>query len=279
MSLAPIAGLVVVVTGASSGIGHAAARQFARAGARVVLAARRASQLEELAREIATYPAEAIAVPTDVTRDDHVARMVEAALSRFGRIDMLICNAGVGLHGDFKDVPIEAVRQAFEVNFFGTARCIQSVLPSMLARGSGLVQIVSSVIGKRSIPGASGYCATKFALGALAESLRVELDGTGVVVQTVYPALTDTEFARSSIIRNPAPGPARLRAMPADAVARIMVRAARKRSRDTVVSAAGRALVLLNAVAPGLVDSILAQVMVHGPRHRGRGHALPHRRQ
>src|SRR5262245_24999072 len=111
MSLAPIAGSVVVITGASSGIGHAAARQFARAGARLVLAARRAPLLEDLVREIASYPGEAIAVPTDVTRDDHVARMVEATLARFGRIDILICNAGVGLHGDFKDLPLEALRQ------------------------------------------------------------------------------------------------------------------------------------------------------------------------
>jgi len=276
MPLMQIAGAVTIITGASSGIGRAAARLFARQGARVVLASRNEPRLRDLQAEIAGYPAEALVVPTDVTSDEQVLSLVRTTLARFGSIDILICNAGVGLYSDVASLPPQALRRVFDVNFFGVVRCVQAALPSMIERRSGLIQIISSVIGRRSLPGYSGYCATKFALYALAESLRVELHGTGVTVQTVYPSLTATEFQDNSIIRNPGETPGRITAMPAEQVARRMVGAARRRTRDCVVGVPGRLLVWLNRLSPSLTDAVLARAMRRMKRPpAGRSHAVP----
>ncbi|HEY3176519.1 MAG TPA: SDR family oxidoreductase [Candidatus Polarisedimenticolia bacterium] len=261
MSLPRIEGAVTIVTGASSGIGHAAAREFARAGARVVLASRNEPKLRELERSLEREGREALVVPTDVTRDDQVRAMIAATLARFGRVDILICNAGVGLFSPVREIPQAALRRVFEVNFFGVVRCVQAALPSMLARESGLIQIVSSVIGLRAVPGYAGYCATKFAVGALAESLRVEVAGRGVRVQVVYPGLTATAFPQNSILPGPEPRSYPVPPMSADRVGRIMVRAARRGSRDQVISAGGRLLTLLDRLSPALVDYILARSM------------------
>ena len=276
MPLPAIKGSVTIITGASAGIGRAAAREFARAGATVVLAARNGARLREVAREIGD-PAGSLVVPTDVTSDDQVEALVTRALARFGRIDLLICNAGVGLYSPVMDLHPDTLRQAFEVNFYGVVRCIQAALPSMLERRSGLIQIISSVIGRRSVPGYSGYCATKFALYALAESLRLELNESGVFVQTVYPGLTDTDFSRNALVRNPSPRPRQLTAQPADVVARHMLRAARRGSRDHIVTLSGRVLSLVNALAPGVVDAVMAHALSNGSF--GDFCAVPGRRQ
>lgn len=261
MPLPHVRGAVTIITGPSSGIGRAAAREFARAGARIVLASRNEASLRELQREIADYPAEVLVVPTDVTRDDQVSSLMRTTLDRFGRIDILICNAGVGLYSPVRDLPDDALRRVFEVNFFGVVRCVQASLPSMLERRSGLIQVISSIIGKRAVPGYAGYCATKFALGALTESLRVELEGSGVHVQTIYPGLTETNFPVNSILSDPSRLPGRARPMPAETVARRMLTAARRGRRDTLISAGGRTLLILNSLSPRLTDWILARVM------------------
>ncbi len=261
MPLPAVAGAVTVVTGASAGIGRAAAIEFARAGARLVLSARGRDRLLAVEREVAALQSERLALQADVTSDDDVRRLVEAALERFGRVDILICNAGVGLYGAVSDLPAWAMRQVFEVNFHGAVRCIQAVLPAMRRQRSGLIQIVSSVLGRRALPGYGGYCATKFALYGLAESLRLELEPWGVHVQTVYPSLTATEFSSHCLLRNPAGRSSRLTPMPAEAVARRMLAAARRGARDEVVGVAGRLLALLNGVAPGLVDEVIARAM------------------
>lgn len=261
---------VTIITGASAGIGRAAAAVFAGAGARVVLVARNAPGLEEAAAAIRVAGGEAHAIHADVTRDDDVRRMVEEVLARYGRVDILICNAGVGLYGNVADVPMEALHRVFEINYFGVVRCIQAVLPSMRRSRSGLIQIVSSVIGRRSIPGYSGYCATKFALYALAESLRIELKNDGIKVQTVYPALTATGFSANAIIRNPSRS-GTPRGMSAEKVARHMLAAARRGSRDRVITVGGRLLTWANSLAPGLVDAIVARVVkphIDGPPAR-----------
>ena len=271
----PITGSVVLITGASSGIGLAAARAYAAAGGRVVLSARRAGLLEQEAGSIAASGAEAVAIPADVTSPRQVAALMAAVRERFGGVDILVCNAGVGLYGPVGTLPEEALRQAFEVNFFGVIRCIQEALPAMRIRGRGLIQIISSVIGRRSVPFYGGYCATKFALHAMADALRVELQEEGLHVQMFYPALTDTPFSDNAVIRSPRPARGRLRPMPAEDVARQMVSAARRGARDHVVTATGRALVRLNDLAPSVVDAILGQVMMRD----GSRHAVPRRRK
>jgi len=266
-----IEGAVVLVTGASEGIGRAVALAYAREKARLVIAARSEQGLGATREAIDSLATECLAVPADVTSDERVAGLVNAALERFGRIDILVCNAGVGLYGRVADLPLDTMRRLFEVNVYGVMRCIQATLPTMLRQRSGLVQIVSSVLGRRSIPGYGAYCASKFALYALAESLRTEMEGTGVAVQTVYPGLTDTRFAANSLAENPNRPRPLLRKTPPEEVARVMVRAARTFPRDQFVTLSGRALALANGIAPSVVDAIVSQVMrarTDSPRER-----------
>ena len=279
MARRKIAGAVTIITGASQGIGRAASILFARSGARVVLAAREPTRLEELAGEIVGTGSEALAVPTDVTNENDVKSLTAKTLDRFGRIDILICNAGVGLYSPVQNLPIEALRATFDVNFYGVLHCIQQVLPSMLEQRSGLVQVISSVIGRRSVPGYAGYCSTKFALYALVEALRVEMrmEKTGIDVQTVYPSLTDTPFPDNAIISNPGGHPSRIQPMPPEVVARHMLNAALTGKRDQIVSMAGKALALLNGVAPGLVDRVIS--LAFRGRWLENGLAVPRRRQ
>ncbi len=280
MTSSAIEGAVVLVTGASEGIGRAAALAYARENARLVIAARSEQGLRATHDAIVELPAECLMVPADVTSDDQVAGLVHATLGRFGRIDILVCNAGVGLYGRVADLPLEAMRRLFEVNVYGVLRCIQAALPAMVGRRSGLVQIVSSVLGRRSIPGYGAYCASKFALYALAESMRTELEGTGVDVQTVYPGLTDTRFAANSLAANPSSPRPRMRRTPAAEVARVMVRAARLRPRDQFVTWSGRALALANGLAPGVVDAVISQFTgAAGDPPRRESDALPDRRE
>lgn len=258
---------VTIITGASSGIGRSCALEYANAGAIVVLAARDAGLLRNMADRIRQDGhAEPLVVPTDVTNPDEVLRLAEVTMKAFGRIDIVVCNAGVGLYSPVLTLPEHALRRVFEVNFFGVVRTVQAALPHMLERRSGLVQIISSVIGVRAVPGYSGYCATKFALSALAESLRVEVAGSGLRVQMIYPGLTDTSFSANSILRGPARS-YRLRPVPPEKVARVIVRAASGRSRDQYVSLGGRLLGTLSKVSPSLVDRIMARLM--NPRGSG----------
>ncbi len=288
----PIRDAVVLITGASAGIGAEAARAFGRAGARVVLCARDAARLEATVATLRAERLTAHGVPADVTLDRDVDALVEATLARHGRIDILVANAGVGLWGPIASIAPADHRRVFEVNYFGVVRCVQAVLPAMKDRESGLIQIVSSVLAWRGAPGYGAYCATKFALRGMAEALRVELAGRGIRVQTIYPSLTDTRFSENAIRRDPSGRPFLVRPMTAGAVARRMVRCARRGTRDSIVSMGGRALAAINGVAPRLVDRILVRFMPPArsgdphpaPEEPGRGsaddpRALPDRRQ
>jgi len=185
---------VVIITGASSGIGRETALEFARRGARVVLAARREDRLQQLAAEIARLGADALVVPTDVARSDDVARLVQATLDRFGRIDVLVNNAGVGFSGTIEETTEADMRELMDVNYMGAFNLTRAVLPHMRRRRRGHVVNVASVVGKIAFPFHGAYSATKFAMIAMTESLRGELDGSGVTCTAVLPGTTRTEF-------------------------------------------------------------------------------------
>ena len=183
-------GAVSVVTGASSGIGAATARLLAAQGSKVVLAARRAERIGALAAELPG----ALAVPTDVTDPAQVRRLVEQALERHGRVDVVVNDAGQGLHVPVADLDPEALRAVFDLNVVGPLNVLQAVLPSMRAQGAGAVVNVSSATSLRVIPGLGGYAATKAALNLLSATARLELAGAGIALSVVYPRLTATEF-------------------------------------------------------------------------------------
>ncbi len=183
---------VVVITGASAGIGRATARELARAGARVVLGARRSERLEALETE---FPGRAVAVEMNVRSPDDCRRLVRQALDRFGRLDSLVANAGIGMYGGILDHTDEALTTMLDTNVAGTVWPIRAALPEMLKNGRGDIVIVASVAGFRGGADEAVYAATKFAQVGLAGSLDRELREKGVRVTTIGPAGTATEFA------------------------------------------------------------------------------------
>jgi NADP-dependent 3-hydroxy acid dehydrogenase YdfG len=181
---------VVLVTGASSGIGAATARAAADAGAKVVLTARRADRIEALAAELP----DALAVQTDVTHEGDLEHAVEQALARYGRVDVLINNAGQGLHEPIERIRLEDLRAVLELNVVAALAAMQAVIPPMRRQGAGAIVNVSSGTTLHLMPGVGGYAATKAALNTLSSIARLELADAGIVVSTVFPRITDTDF-------------------------------------------------------------------------------------
>jgi NAD(P)-dependent dehydrogenase (short-subunit alcohol dehydrogenase family) len=184
---------VVIVTGASSGIGAATARLAAGRGAKVVLAARRSDRIKAVADSLP----DALAVPTDVRDPAQIVRLVDAALDRFGRVDVLVNNAGQGLHVPVEQVRLDDLRAITELNFYAPLLAMQAVIPPMRRQGGGAIVNVSSMTSRMVLPGVGGYSATKSALNMLSQVARRELAPDGIVVSIVYPAVTDTEFHQS----------------------------------------------------------------------------------
>jgi short-subunit dehydrogenase len=185
-----LTGKNVVVTGASSGIGRAVAMEMARRGARLVIAARRADRLEEVALACRQLGASCTAVPTDVTDPAQCRELIAAA----GEVDVLVNNAGFALFDSIADAPPEVLRSMMDTNYFGAVWCTQAVLPQMLARGAGSIVNVASITGIMGYARMGGYCATKFAMVGFTEALRDEVIGRGLQVAMVCPGTTDTEF-------------------------------------------------------------------------------------
>jgi NAD(P)-dependent dehydrogenase (short-subunit alcohol dehydrogenase family) len=193
-----LAGQVVIVTGASSGIGEATARRLVRAGAKVVIAARRPDRLDALARELDPAGASVLAVAGDVTSDADRQKLVAAALAKFGRIDALVNNAGYGTRGPVEMVPVGLIRENFETNVFSLIALTQLVLPAMRERGAGCIVNLGSVAGKIARPLSSIYDSTKHALEALTDGLRGELKPFGVRVTLIRPGFIVTEFIEAA---------------------------------------------------------------------------------
>ncbi|WP_309246948.1 SDR family oxidoreductase, partial [Streptomyces somaliensis] len=257
-----IKGLVVVVTGASSGIGRATALEFARRGASLVLAARGAEALEEVARECRAHRgARAVAQPTDVADEAAVAELARRAVREYGRIDAWVNAAAVAVLGAVEDVPADEVRRVFDVNVLGCVNGARAALPVMRRQGAGVLVDVASVLGLVSSPYNSAYTMSKHALLAFDGSLRQELrlaGERGVHVCTVLPATVDTPFFHHLANRTGR----RVRAMPPvytpHRVARAIAGAVRRPRREVFVGVSARSLRLLTAAAPGALERLLA---------------------
>jgi NAD(P)-dependent dehydrogenase (short-subunit alcohol dehydrogenase family) len=193
-----LAGQVVIVTGASSGIGEATARRLARGGAKVVVTARRQDRLEALARELDPGGDNVLAVAGDITSEVDRHRLVGEAVVKFGRIDALVNNAGYGTRGPVERVPVAVIRKNFETNLFSLIALTQLVLPQMRERGSGCIVNIGSVAGRIARPLSSIYDSTKHALEAISDGLRGELAPFGVRVTLIRPGLIVTGFTAAA---------------------------------------------------------------------------------
>jgi NAD(P)-dependent dehydrogenase (short-subunit alcohol dehydrogenase family) len=193
-----LTGQVVIVTGASAGIGEATARRLVRGGAKVVISARRAEQLQALARELDPTGANALAVAGDVTSDADRRQIIAATLEKFGRIDALVNNAGYGTRGPVEMVSVDLIRKNFETNVFSLIALTQLVLPHLRERGSGCIVNIGSVAGKIARPLSSIYDSTKHALEALTDGLRGELKPFGIRVTLIRPGYILTEFVEAA---------------------------------------------------------------------------------
>jgi short-subunit dehydrogenase len=218
-----LSGRVMIVTGASSGIGAATARLAHAHGARVVLAARRADRLASLAQELSG----SLAVRTDVTESADVANLSERAMAAFGTIDVLVNNAGQGLHVPLTEVEAQDFLAVWELNVLAPLALMQAVLPAMSREAAGSIVNVSSMTSQMVIPGLGAYAATKSALNMLSKVAREEFAPAGVVVSLVLPAIVDTEFHGSLRAGQISGWAGRRAALPAEAVAEAILEAVR----------------------------------------------------
>ncbi len=253
-------GKVVVITGASSGIGRATAHAFAAAGAHVVLAARRAEKLVDVAGELDGYGIQSLVVPTDVTDPDERRALVEGTVEAFGRLDVLVNNAGIAYGGRFAGQDINYLGRVLAVNFEGPLLLARLALPVMLDQGYGHVVNVSSIGGRLLGPGTVAYAATKAALEAFSITLHREVAGRGVRVSAVLPAFTRSEMIPAAAEAHLTPygftviGPE----VPAQAIVDIV----RYNRRVVVVgSPLERLAVAVSTALPGLMDIMYAQGM------------------
>jgi short-subunit dehydrogenase len=188
---------VVLITGASNGIGRRLAIDLAARGAIVVGCGRSLERLQDLASELQRTSPLSTAVKCDVTQLDQVHAMVTKVVSEFGKIDILINNAGIGMRKPFVETPIQVIEEVMRTNYLGVVYCIHEVLPLMIARGSGHIVNISSVAGKIGTLNFAGYCASKFALNGLSESLYHELKPLGIDVSVVCPGAVRTDFNKA----------------------------------------------------------------------------------
>ena len=192
-------GKVVLITGASGGIGLATARRFAAKGAKLALVARSADKLRELAAEVNGQGGEAIALPADMRDAEQVKGAIEETVRRFGRLDVLINNAGQAAAGTVAEVNLDDFRQILDLNVFGPLYTMQAAIPLMRAQGGGLIVNISSMVSKMRIPGLGAYAATKAALNVLSDTARGELAADNIRVITVFPRATATDFGQNSL--------------------------------------------------------------------------------
>ncbi|MGK3996103.1 SDR family oxidoreductase [Sorangium sp. So ce1024] len=262
-----LAGKVVLITGASSGIGEALAREVARRGGRSALAARRTERIEALSAEIRASGGEALAVPCDVTRDGDVERAVEEARRAFGGLDVAIANAGFGVAGRVEDLSIDDYRRQLDTNVLGALRTVKAALPE-LKRSRGGVALIGSANGYLALPGMSAYCMSKFAVRALADALRAELHADGVAVTHIAPGFVASEIRRIDNLgklRDGAqdPVPPWL-VMPTPEAARQILDAVAARRAEAIVTGHAKLAVSLARHTPRLLNAAVARLAGRG---------------
>jgi short-subunit dehydrogenase len=258
---------VVIVTGASAGIGRALALRLAAQGAKVSIAARRAERLEQVAAECHELGGEALVITTDVSDEVQCKALVEKTIAKFGKLDMLINNAGLAASALFEDFPdLKLFHHTMEVNFYGAVYCTYYALP-YLKKAHGRIVAISSLGGKAALPYNTPYNASKYAMHGFYDALRMELIQHGISITLICPSWVASEFHEAQMDKNGIPRGERGRAyytkrtMTAERCAEITLRAAAKRRREVLMSP-GHLATWLKLIAPGLVDWFAVKIFL-----------------
>jgi short-subunit dehydrogenase len=250
---------VVIVTGASSGIGRATAKEFAKVGSKVVLAARSLSLLTELENELKALNCDAIAIPTDVCREDDCRSLIGKTIHKYGKIDILVNNAGISMKALFIDSDLNVLHRLMDVNFWGTVYCTKYALPHLISAKGSLIA-VSSIAGFHGLPGRSGYSASKFAIHGLMETIRIEHLKDGLHVMVIAPGFTSTEIRKHALLADGSEQREsqmdEQKLMSPEYVAKWILKGVLKNKRNKILTLEGRLTALFQRIIPHTVDKI-----------------------
>lgn len=252
---------VIIITGASSGIGKACAEEFAKRGANLVLAARQYVTLCEITADLEKrYEIKAVAVQADVSREEDCQQIIKQALATFNKIDILINNAGLSMRALFNELDLSVLKNLMDVNFWGTVYCTKYALPEIL-KTKGSIIGVSSIAGYRGLPGRTGYSSSKFAMNGFMESLRTELLKTGVHVMVACPGFTASNIRVAALAKDGAShGETSMeegKMMSAEEVASNIVDGIKARRRTLIMTGQGKLTVWINKLFPSLADKLV----------------------
>ena len=249
---------VIIVTGASSGIGLASARLFGREGAKVVMAARSLDRLEALAGGVAPED-RVLCVKCDVSREEECRALVEKTVERFGRIDILVNNAGISMRAMFKDLDLKVIHSLMDVNFWGTVNCTKYALPWLLKSRGSVVGVIS-IAGYSALPARTGYSASKYAVRGFLDTLRIEHLKDGLNVLVFAPGYTSSNVRNAALTADGSPqGETPLeegKLMSAEQVAARLAKALRRRRSEVILTALGKVTVLAHRLFPRLTDRL-----------------------
>jgi len=259
---------VVIITGASSGIGLATAKCFARRGSSVVMAARNGEKLKQVEQVLLEEGLDVMGVETDVRREDACRNLVEKTVERYGKIDILINNAGISMRAVFGEMTLDVFRLVMQTNFWGTVYCTKFALPYLL-ESQGTVAGVSSLAGFQALPGRTAYSASKFAMHGFLETLRLEYRRQGLHVFLIAPGFTSTNIRFTALTANGSPqgsSPRKEKSMQTpEHVARRIYHGIRHRRRLMVLSSIGKFTFLMRKFSPRLMDRLTLYFMSREP--------------
>lgn len=249
-----LAGLRVLVTGASQGIGRALVLSAAQRGAKVIAVARSADLLEEVAREVRSTGGTIAPIVADITNSADRVRMAETTMGQFGGLDILINNAGIGATGHFMDSDPQVLRTIFETNYFALVEVTRTFLPMLKSGTTPAIVNISSVVGRRALPARSLYSSSKFAVQGFSEAIRAELAKDGVDVVLVNPGLTQTNFSKNMLEQKAKLQLDHMRGMTSEQVAEATLRAIEKGRMEVTLTLNGKLLLLVSRLFPWFVD-------------------------
>ena len=248
---------IILITGASSGIGKESAIEFAKLGANIILVARKKDKLEQVANELKKFNVSILVCQCDVSKKDQVKEMSKIVLEKFESIDVLVNNAGFAIYGSVDDLTIDEIESQMETNYFGMVYCIKNFLPSMLKKKSGHIVNVASVAASFGLPGIASYCASKFAMLGFSEGLKHELNNTGVGITVVSPIMVRTNFfEHPSFEKMPNFSPVSLSSK---TVAKTILKAANSPRLEIIVPSVVRGAVWAKNTFPYVINPILGK--------------------